>query len=214
MTQPFKISTLLKEMDIALRHNWSEKKDKLEHVLDDFKADGVIKNWEYTECFDESLVGQKNWYKQWSNYSIIIYPTDMVIKENKKAFYSYSNQAYEDLIKHMNQQSPDNRVEHASLESTALLDDQVTPTIEPGLVEEVHSEQQSFHFIQNEIVLSPEIMKKTIESLNMSIRQTAAEIGIAHTTLSRYLKNENTRQNNKNDEKMLNWLKEKTVTYI
>ena len=43
LTQPFKISTLLKEMDISLRYNWSDKKDKLENVLDDFKADGVIK---------------------------------------------------------------------------------------------------------------------------------------------------------------------------
>ena len=65
ITQPFKISTLLKEMDIAVRHNGSDKKDKLENVLDDFKADGVIKNWEYTESFDESLVGKKNWYKNW-----------------------------------------------------------------------------------------------------------------------------------------------------
>ena len=41
------------------------KKDKLENVLDDFKADGVIKDWEYTESFDESLVGKKGWYKNW-----------------------------------------------------------------------------------------------------------------------------------------------------
>ena len=77
---------------------------------------------------------------------------------------------------------------------------------------EKYSEQQSFNFTQDEIVLSPEIMKKTMEAMNMSIRQTAEEIGIAHTTLSRYLRNENKRQNNKNDEKMLNWLKEKTLT--
>ena len=91
-----------------------------------------------------------------------------------------------------------------------MLHDQLTSN-KPG--EEVYSEQQSFNFTQNEIVLSPEVMKKTMESMNMSIRQTATEIGIAHTTLSRYLRNENKRQNNKNDEKMLNWLKEKTLTY-
>ena len=76
-------------------------------------------------------------------------------------------------------------------------------------------EQQSFDFdAKEEIKLSPETMKEIMDRLNMSIRQVAEEIGIAHTTLSRYLRKENKRQNNKNDEKMLNWLKEKTVTYI
>ena len=51
-------------------------------------------------------------------------------------------------------------------------------------------------------------MKDMINRLNMSIRKTAEEIGISHTTLSRYLRKENKRQNNKNDEKMLKWLEE------
>ena len=73
-------------------------------------------------------------------------------------------------------------------------------------------EQQAFDFdVKDEIKLSPESMKEMINRLNMSIRQAAEEIGIAHTTLSRYLRKENKRQNNKNDEKMLNWLKGKTL---
>ena len=52
-------------------------------------------------------------------------------------------------------------------------------------------------------------MKEAIESLNISIRQAAAEIGIAHTTLSRYLRNENTRHNNKNDEKRVELVERK-----
>ena len=213
LTQPFKISTLLKEMDIPIRYNWSDKKDKLENVLDDFKADGVIKNWEYKEFFDESLVGKKGWYKNWINCNIIIHPTDIVVKENQKKFSIYANQiSNENLVERVNQQKQDKTSEHSSLKGTELLHEQLTTAIKP--VEEVYSDQQSFNFIQSEIVLSPEIMKKTMDSMNMSIRQTAAEIGIAHTTLSRYLRNENKRQNNKNDEKMLNWLKEKTLTYI
>ena len=46
-------------MDIPIRYNWSDKKDKLENVLDDFKKDGVIKNWEYKESFDESVSRKK-----------------------------------------------------------------------------------------------------------------------------------------------------------
>lgn len=40
----------------------------------------------------------------------------------------------------------------------------------------------------------------------MSIRQSAEEIGISHTTLSRYLRGEIKRQNKKNDEKIHKWL--------
>jgi DNA-binding transcriptional ArsR family regulator len=76
-------------------------------------------------------------------------------------------------------------------------------------------EQQSFDFdAKEEIELSPETMKEMMDRLSKSIRQVAEEIGIAHTTLSRYLRKENKRQNNKNDEKMLNWLKEKTLTNV
>ena len=57
-------------------------------------------------------------------------------------------------------------------------------------------------------------MQEMINRLNMSIRKAAEEIGIANTTLSRYLRKENKRQNNKNDEKMLNWLKEKTLMNV
>ena len=215
LTQPFKISTLLKEMDIPTRYNWSNKKDKLENVLDDFKADGIIQNWKYKEFFDESLVGKKGWYKDWIKCSIIIYPTDLVVKENQRDLDIYSNQmAREALIKRLDQQRQVNVFEPSSPERPESTHDQLTTAIEPAPIEEVYSEQQSFNFAQNELVLSPEIIKGTMESLDMSIRQTAAEIGIAHTTLSRYLRKENKRQNNKNDEKMLNWLKEKNVTYI
>lgn len=207
MTQPFKISTLLKEMDIAIRYNWSQKKDKLENVLDDFKADGVIKDWEYTESFDESLVGKKNWHKIWYSHSIIIHPTNIVVTENQKRFSSYIKKDHKNLIEQVNHQKQDSMIKDSSPQVPEFSDKTA-----PKPVEKEHFEQQSFNFTQDEMVLSPEIMKKTMEAINMSIRQTAEEIGIAHTTLSRYLRNENKRQNNKNDEKMLNWLKEKTLT--
>ena len=216
LQQPFKVATLLKVMDMSSRYNGVQQRDKFETVLDELQKDKVIQNWYYSEEINEEQVGKKNWFKDyWTKINVTILPTDIVIKENLKKLTIASNyMANENLIERMNQQGQVNTFEHFSPENSDLTNDQVASTIEPALVEKVHPEQKPFHFIQNEIVLSPEIMKKTIESLNMSIRQTAAEIGIAHTTLSRYLKNENTRQNNKNDEKMLNWLKEKTVTYI
>ncbi|RFB11499.1 hypothetical protein DZB84_20795 [Bacillus sp. HNG] len=54
--------------------------------------------------------------------------------------------------------------------------------------------------------LSPDILRVTIDNLGISIRAASKEIGVAHTTLSRYLRGEIKHHNKNNDEKMLNWL--------
>lgn len=77
---------------------------------------------------------------------------------------------------------------------------------------EREAQQQAFDFENMEdMILTPETMKQMMDAQNMSIRQTAEEIVIAHTTLSLYLLKENKRQIKNNDEKMLNWLKEKAI---
>lgn len=93
---------------------------------------------------------------------------------------------------------------------------QAGASIESIPVNMIHKEeyaQQSFQFSEadtgTEITLSPLAMQEMIQALNISIRQSASEIGISHTTLSRYIRRENKRQNKNNDLKMLNWLKEK-----
>ena len=235
LTKPFKIATLLKEMDVPVRYNWSDKKEKLENVLDDFIADGVIKNWEFTESFDESLVGKKGWYKTWINNSIIIYPTDNLL-EGYKETVELSSQAILDqtVLEMIHQMSQGNTLLRTEAEKFSKSIDSVkrepASTVETEVLKQIpkkrilenneHTktlkiEQQAFDFdAKEEIELSPETMKEMMDRLNMSIRQVAEEIGIAHTTLSRYLRKENKRQNNKNDEKMLNWLKEKTLTNV
>jgi len=232
LTQPFKISTLLKEMDIPIRYNWSDKKDKLENVLDDFKSDGVIKNWEYKERFDESVVGKKGWYMKWINYSIIIYPTDNLLEGYKKHVELPSAEIIDQtILEKTHQIRPENTllkaVEPRFVSSSMSVMKETASTVEAIDVfdktlmkrnqknhdqkEIFKTEQQAFDFdVKEEAKLSPEAMDQMINHLNMSIRQAAEEIGIAHTTLSRYLKKENKRQNNNNDQKMLNWLKEKS----
>jgi hypothetical protein len=232
LTQPFKISTLLKEMDISLRYNWSDKKDKLENVLDDFKADGVIKDWNYKEAFDESVVGKKGWYKNWINYSIIIYPTDNLLEGYKKSEDLSAQEILDQtILQKMHQNAPNNpllKTDEFSTNSLTSAMRETASTIEKEILEKsptkgtfkkdevAHKiEQQAFVFdVKEEIELSPETMGNMINCLNMSIRQAALEIGVAHTTLSRYIRKENKRQNNKNDEKMLNWLKEKVLTSV
>ena len=205
-------------MDISIRYNWSDKKD-----------------WEYKELFDESVIGKKGWYKNWITYSIIIYSTDNLLEGYKKSI-NLSAQTILDqtLLEKMHPVSQENillRTEErkfASSSKSAV--SEIASKVEAEIVEQLSKkskrknkeqtnifkiEQQVFDLdVKNEIKLSSEAMQELINGLNMSIRKATEEIGIAHTTLSRYLRKENKRQNNKNDEKMLNWLKEKTLTNV
>lgn len=197
--QPFKVSTLLKVMDMSSRYNGVQKRDRFENILDELQKDKVIEKWEYNERLDEEKVGKKGWFTNyWTKLNVTVLPPDIVIQENKKKLILNANTTFnKDITELMNQQKKS------------------TPVIELTPGNKDKSEQQCFDFEEKkEIILSPEIMKKTIEFLNMSIRQAALEIGVAHTTLSRYLKKENTRQNCKNDEKMLTWLKKQVLTNV
>lgn len=135
-------------------------------------------------------------------------------RKSKKLMINSNRLVNEEILERMNlidQENPyslSKNLELAQVESAVSNDSGLIldmPSATPSI-----DIQQSFNFgMDMEISLSPETMIETMDSLNMSIRKTAEEIGIAHTTLSRYLRRENKRQNNKNDEKMLGWLKEK-----
>ena len=224
--QPFKVSTLLKTMDISSRYNGVQKRDKFENVLDELQKDSVISSWSYTEEIDEEQVGKKGWFQgYWTKLNVLILPTDIVVKENQKKMMIDSNRLVnEEIIERMNQISHENSISEDLFFSQDFSLNELAPTLEiedsieiPSKVtSEITSslpktEQQAFHFgPEKELALSPETMREMMDSQNMSIRQTAEEIGISHSTLSRYLRKENKRQNNKNDEKMLNWIKEKS----
>jgi hypothetical protein len=216
LQQPFKVSTLLKVLDISSRYNGVQIRDKFENVLDELQKDDVVKTWYYTEDIDEEMVGKKGWFKNyWSKINVIILPHDSLVKENQKNQITANHRFDEKIIARMQQLTQDNvflprkdetvqpwDLSHYETASTIEMKQKTDEVKEP--------EQQTFNFDNSpEIGLSPESMKQMIDSMGMSIRQTANEIGIAHTTLSRYIRKENKRQNKNNDEKMLNWLKEK-----
>lgn len=188
INQPFKVATLLKTMDFSTRYNGIQIRDKFEAILDDLERDQVIKSWSYSEPLDEQLVGKKGWFKAyWSNQSVTILPLDIVIQENQKKITIGMNQR-------------DERYAVKQLEKRAHEkpnQDLVNIFAQPT--------QESFN-LEEDKALSPERMKSTIDSLNVSIRKAAEEIGISHSTLSRYLRNKSKRQNKSNDQKMLKWL--------
>lgn len=187
LQQPFKVSTLLKVMDFSARYNGVQIRDKFENILDELQKDGVIKNWGYTEEIREERVGKKGWFTNyWTKLSVIILPTEIVVKENQKNLLDYTDQS---------------------------VNKKIMERMHNDFISIKEPEQQELHFnIEQEVIPSPKIMKEIIDSLHISIRQAATEIGIAHTTLSRYLKGENKRQSRNTDEKMSIWLKEKAKT--
>jgi hypothetical protein len=213
--QPFKVSTLLKVMDFSSRYNGVEIRDKFEAILDELQKDGVLDNWAYTEEINEDKIGKRGWLKNyWEKLNIILLPTDLVIKENQKSLLEHTSQPIGEkmMIDQIHQTSTEEVGIHS--EEPSLFEWTQAETAASAEVISVSSdnqaEQQVFDLGEDSPVrLTPETMKETIDSLGMSIRQSALEIGIAHTTLSRYIRKENKRQNKNNDAKMLNWLKEK-----
>lgn len=54
--------------------------------------------------------------------------------------------------------------------------------------------------------LTPKLIRAKLEEIVYSIRKAAEEIGISHTTLSRYIAGKIKRQNLDNTPKMMHWL--------
>ncbi|WP_282156347.1 helix-turn-helix transcriptional regulator [Cytobacillus gottheilii] len=197
--QPFKVSTLLKEMDFASRYRPGELRDKFENTLDDLQKDNVIQNWSYVDGIDEDELQKRSWFNNyWTKLLVQIVPPDPIIKENKKKLQLNSPEIEDEVIDRIQTLSDFNWQVQANEKS--LYDYKVD--------NEININTPSTEEVE-EITLSPESMKETLEKYNISIRQAAEEIGMSHTTLSRYLRKESKRQNKKNDEKMLRWLIEK-----
>jgi hypothetical protein len=214
LNQPFKVSTFLKVMDFSSRYNGVEIRDKFEGILDELQKDGVLKSWTYTEEIDEGKIGKRGWLKNyWEKLSIVLLPTDLVIKENQKSLLEHTRQHLDErLIEQIyqtNSEKIDIQAEKFPFSEVGQQESAATIELSP-IVSDTLVEQQEFNLDEDPtVILTPEKIKETIDSLEMSIRQSALEIGIAHTTLSRYIRKENKRQNKNNDAKMLNWLKEK-----
>ena len=186
LNQPFKIATLLNEMNFPARLNGVQLRDRFEEVLDDLQRDEVIANWSYTEAINEARVGKRGWVQNyWSQLSVMITPPAIVMLENKKKI-ALPNAPVETIL-HTNDAPVEAEYKEVIVEKT---------------------EQTEFIFEAPKKVqeLTPEIMRAKIDELGYSIRKTAEEIGISHTTLSRYLARKIKRHNQDNDQKMILWL--------
>ena len=94
--QPHKISTLLEKIDVDTASQAPSRiRDRFEKALDLLEEEGVISFWQY-ENWDESAMAKKGWLRIWQEATIIIAPSDDVIKyyqpiERKKSINSPTN---------------------------------------------------------------------------------------------------------------------------
>jgi len=176
LKQPFKIKTLVDTLDFPSSYNGVIVREKLEKVLDDLKADGIVDEWYYSEEVDESKVGKRDWVKKyWEELSLIIMPPQETINENRKK------------IGQMN----------LVIEAQSLTKE--------SMVEGTHSTQSKKDVDTPNRPLSPEAVSEIMEMEKLSVRATAAEIGIAHSTLLRYLNNEMKRYNKNSMTRITAW---------
>mgnify|MGYP003467011107 CR=1 FL=1 len=185
VNQPFKIATLLNEMNFPARLNGVQLRDRFEEILDDLQRDEVIATWCYTEEIDEARIGKRGWIQSyWSQFSVVITPPSTVVLENKKKI----------------------TLPNAPVETNVSTNEPVETEYTEVVVEKTEQTEFIFEAPEKIQALTPEMMRTKIDELGYSIRKAADEMGISHTTLSRYIAHKIKRQNKDNDQRMMMWL--------
>lgn len=158
-------------------------KESLENVLDKLAEDNVIGSWNYVEI-DEDRIGTKGWFENyWTKLQIVINLPDELKKEFSgpvKEILDYNK--ITEFCKALHSNNSITEDAPLQLEFNMSMD-------EP-----------------EEIEVNPSTVKATRKKRSLSITKAAEEIGIAHTTLSRYEKGLIKKPNSKNDEKLRKWL--------
>ncbi|SOC21507.1 hypothetical protein SAMN05880501_1131, partial [Ureibacillus xyleni] len=189
LKQPFKVRTIIETLDFPPSYNGVVIREKLEQVLDELQKDGIVAEWYYTEPIDESKVGKRDWVKKyWGELNLIILPPQETIEENKKKIGQMALLAQKQEAQ---QRFLENNHSDVSDEASGTSKSQVKPKTKQSL--------------------SPETLAEIIDREKLSIRGAAAEIGVSHSTLLRYLKNEMKRYNKASMAKMTAWYESYTA---
>lgn len=181
LKQPFKVRTLIETLDFPASYNGVIVRDKLEQTLDMLTKDGIIAEWYYQEPVDESRVGKRDWVKKyWGELNLIILPPQDTIEDNRKK--------YGQMAALLEKERAKQQLLNAAVDLAPAI-------VEPKPLQDVP--------------LSPESVAELIDQHKLSIRSAAAEIGMSHSTLLRYLNNEAKRPNKASMNKLKNWYDER-----
>ncbi|WP_096203162.1 helix-turn-helix domain-containing protein [Bacillus sp. FJAT-45350] len=170
-------------------------KESFESILDTLQEDKIIDSWHYVSI-DETRMGKGNrgWLTNyWMTLQVIILPPKEII----------SGLSIEEKPRPLEIEEVINEF-GKKLSRTKKRDDQMNR--EEQLVLGLHFEETDS--TSTDYKITPELVQHTRKKRGLTLSKAAKEIGIAHTTLSRFEKNEIKKPNSKNDEKLRKWITE------
>ncbi len=159
----------------------SRIKTQFENILETLEQDGIIKEWTYLD-FEESMVEKDTrWFEDhWINAKVqIVPPTEITLQNRSKKVFALE----------IDEQKSDEMDYVALLKN--MTDSEVAATIETALE------------------VTPENMKNMRISRGMKLSAVAKEIGISHTTISRFENGKIMSPTEENMKKMKLWLNQK-----
>ncbi|MFB5934638.1 helix-turn-helix domain-containing protein [Peribacillus frigoritolerans] len=174
---------LLKVMDLDVNPRYGSRiREQFEEILDTLQQDGIIKGWSYKETTLEKQIEQeRNWFANtWLKARVqIIPPTEITGMGDDQDLILIEDQDYD--------------TENFLTMLKGMTDR------ETGATKEMVEEKQ----------VSPETINKERTDRGLSILEAAKEMGISHSTLSRYERNLIKRPYTVSLEKMKEWLNAK-----
>lgn len=174
---------LLKVMDLDVNPRYGSRiREQFEEILDTLQQDGIIKGWSYKETTLEKQIEQeRNWFANtWLKARVqIIPPTEITGMGDDQDLLLIEDQDYD--------------TENFLTMLKGMTDR------ETGATKEMVEENQ----------VSPETINKERTDRGLSILEAAKEMGISHSTLSRYERNLIKRPYTVSLEKMKEWLNAK-----
>ncbi|MET3322553.1 UNVERIFIED_ORG: DNA-binding transcriptional regulator YiaG [Peribacillus simplex] len=174
---------LLKVMDLDVNRRYGSRiREQFEEILDTLQQDGIIKGWSYKEKnLEKQIEQERNWFANtWLKARVqIIPPTEITGMGDDQDLLLIEEQDYD--------------TENFLTMLKGMTDRETGATME--MVEEKQ--------------VSPETINKERTDRGLSILEAAKEMGISHSTLSRYERNLIKRPYTVSLEKMKEWLNAK-----
>jgi DNA-binding transcriptional regulator YiaG len=181
---------LLKVMGMEINEKRpSRTKESFDKLLDTLQKDGVIQSWHYVDSEIESKIGHgyPGWLTNyWLKQTVVISPPSIVISSlNQLGNQPNVNRIGPEVIAEISE-SLNGQTENEIASTIDVEDDKTTKILD----------------------VTSENLKEIRKRRNLSIAKAAAEIGMAHTTLSRWERGLINKPNSKNTEKIKKWLSE------
>ncbi|MDV7767518.1 helix-turn-helix transcriptional regulator [Peribacillus sp. CSMR9] len=174
---------LLKVMDLDVNPRYGSRiKEQFEEILDTLQQDGIIKGWSYKENnLEKQIEQERNWFANtWLKARVqIIPPYEITGMGDNQDLLLIEDQDYD--------------TENLLTMLKGMTDR------ETGATREMVEEKQ----------VSPETINKERTDRGLSILEAAKEMGISHSTLSRYERNLIKRPYTVSLDKMKEWLNAK-----